>query len=81
MKAFTKDEKFVIALYEAALQTDDPYAAFNKYDIGRRVGMAERGVNATCVLLAKANFIKNAPDDHVYLTKNGESLAQELRQQ
>jgi hypothetical protein len=78
MKARTKDEKFLLSLYEMAMQGDDPYAPKNKYEVGHRVGLAPKGVNTICVLLCQANFIKKAGDEEVYLTKHGENLVLRL---
>lgn len=79
MIAHTKDERFVLSLYETAMLQDDPYAVLNKYEIGQSVGISLKGVNAICKLLLQANFIKKSGDEGIFLTKNGEALALRLK--
>jgi hypothetical protein len=74
----TKDERFVICLYENAKSTDDLESSFNRYVIGMQVNLHERGVDAICKLLVQANFIKKDGEDDIYLTPNGISLAERL---
>lgn len=77
-KHHTKDEQFMICLYENAKTADDMEAVFNRYEIGRQVSMHERGVEATCKLLVKANFIKKDSESEIYLTPHGVSLVEKL---
>lgn len=77
-KAHTKDEKFMICLYEASLEKGDLHAPFSRYEIGHKIGMHPKGANTTCVLLLQANFIKKGEGDDVFLTKNGEALVLRL---
>ncbi len=74
MKSKTQDEKFLIALYQAAKETDDLETPFNRYTIGQSVGLHERGVNAICKLLLQANFIKKSSEEEIYITEHGASL-------
>lgn len=78
MQAITQDEKFMIMLYELSIKAEDLETKFNRYEIGQKVGLHDRGVNAICKLLLQANFIKKAGEEEIYLTKNGVDLAIEL---
>ena len=71
----TKDENYVIWLYRAALDAGDVEHSFNRYEIGRKAGLHERGVDAICKLLIQANFIRKAGEDEIRLTPHGEKLA------
>jgi len=71
----TKDEKFVICLYETALASGDVYGTFSRYEIGDRAHLHPKGVDTICKLLLQANFIKKAGEEEIFLTKNGEALA------
>ncbi len=78
MKAVTQDEKLMIMLYELSLKAGDLETKFNRYDLGQKVGLHDRGINAICKLLMQANFIKKSGETDIYLTKNGVDLAIEL---
>ena len=77
-KAFTKDEKFIIALYRRAEKGDDFSASFSKYEIGSDAGIAAKGVDAICKLLLQANFIKKMDETNIYITAHGVRLASSL---
>lgn len=70
----TKDEKFIIRLYEMAKKEGDLEYIFNRYDVGRSIGLHERGIDTICVLLMQANFVKKAGKEEIHLTKHGEQL-------
>ena len=75
-KARTTDEKFIVYMYENAKAMGDMETQFNRYEVGEKVGVHERGVNAISKLLLQANFIKNGDKENdVYLTENGIQLA------
>lgn len=77
MLAHTKDEKYLMALYEMS-QEDESKEFFDKYEVGLRAHLQPKGVNTITVLLAQANFIKKGDGDLIKITKHGESLAQRL---
>ena len=77
-KSHTKDEKLILCLYETAMQAGDLHAHFNRYDIGKKIGLHPKGIDTICVLLLQANFIKKGDGSNIYLTSNGESLALRL---
>jgi len=78
----TKDEQFVLCAYEAALHaaggSEDLQIPLNKYAIGSKCGLAQRGVDAICKQLSRSNFVKRVSDTEIILTKQGEELAQTL---
>ena len=74
----TKDESFMIALYEAALKTGDSGTPVDRYAVGEVAGMHPKGVDATCKLLVQANFIKKSSETDIYLTPHGEKLVLSL---
>lgn len=77
-KHHTKDEQFMICLYENAQQANDVESVFNRYTIGLQIGLHERGIDAICKLLVQANFIKKEGQEGIYLTKHGINLAETL---
>lgn len=77
-KAKTKDEMFMIRLYEEASKQGDLFASFDRYFIGQKAGLQQRGVNAICTLLLQANFLKKQGDTEVSLTPHGLKLVQSL---
>lgn len=74
----TKDERFVISLYETAKASGDVEGSVNKYAAGQQVHLHERAVDAICKLLVQANFIKKDGEQDIYLTPNGVALAERL---
>ncbi len=78
-KAKTPDERFILALYEAAEASGEMDTLFNRYEIGKRVALNPKGVDAICKLLVQANFIKKGDGEEIYITKNGENLAIRVR--
>lgn len=75
----TKDERFVLNIYETAMLKNDPFAPVNRYEVGQRVGLAKTAVDTICKLLIQSNFVKKLGDVEICLTKNGEALALRLR--
>jgi Mn-dependent DtxR family transcriptional regulator len=81
MKCLTKDEKYLVTLYETAVATGDPYAEENQYAIGDKLGLNERTVTNIVKLLAQTNFLKKRGGDFIALTPHGENLVQRLLSQ
>lgn len=77
--AKTKEEKFLIAVYEAALLHGDPHGEVNCYTVGQSIGLHPRGIETICHQLSRANFIKKSDDDLVYVTENGLALIKLLK--
>lgn len=79
MKAKTKEEKFLIAVYEAAVAAGSPEAEVDRYAIGQKLGLHPRGIDTICQVLSQANFLKKRGTDMVTLTSNGIRLFEELK--
>lgn len=75
----TKDEQFVIKLYELAVKEGDIEHTFDRYEVGQSIQQSTRMVDTICALLIRANFIKKAEDNQIYLTPHGEQLVLRLR--
>lgn len=78
-KATTKDELFLLKLYEMASALGDPEGEIDKYAIGRAIGQNDKGVDTISNLLAQTNFIKKTSDNRVYLTPHGLNLVRALK--
>ena len=76
----TKDEMFLLKLYEMAVQAGDLQLAVDRFVVGRAIGQNDKGANIIARDLAQANFIKKAEGDAVYLTENGLRLVNTLSQ-
>lgn len=76
--AHTKDEQYVIALYETVLASGDLEESFDRYQIGEKARINPKAVDAICKLLIQANFIKKRGESEVYLTPRGQELAKTL---
>lgn len=75
----TKDENYMISLYEEAEKAGNLEGPINRYQAGKAANISEKGVNTICKLLIQANFIKKASEDDVYLTPHGIQLVEKLR--
>ena len=77
-KATTKDELFLLKLYELASKSGDIQQEIDRFFIGRSIGQNDRGANVIARDLAAANFIKKGEGSAVYLTDHGLRLVQFL---
>jgi hypothetical protein len=77
-QARTKDEKFLIALYELAIAQRDLETPFDRYMVGTKIGLHPRGTDTICTLLLQATFVKKGEEKDVYLTSNGLRLIESL---
>jgi hypothetical protein len=80
-KATTKDELFLIKLYELALKKGSPEEEVDRYVIGKAIGMQDHGIDTIIKHLAQANFIKKCSDNCIYLTPHGINLVEHLREE
>ncbi len=78
-KSTTKDELFLLKLYELAVKKGSPEKEIDRYVIGRAIGMQNHGIDTIIKHLAQANFIKKCSDNCIYLTLHGISLVEFLR--
>ena len=80
-KSGTKDERFLIKLYQMATQLGSPHEEIDRYQIGRAIGQNDKGVDAIARWLAQANFVKKGEGNALYLTHGGLSLVENLLSQ
>ena len=80
-KGITKDESFLLKLYELASEQGDPTLAMDRFAIGRAIGQNSRGANVIARDLAQANFVKKGEGDAVYLTPHGLRLVKLLQEE
>ncbi len=67
----TPDERFLIKLYETAMQNGDPHTPLDYRGIAKALGQKETAIKNIIKHLAQANFLKKADDTTVYLTERG----------
>ncbi|MCB1111041.1 MAG: hypothetical protein H7A37_07630 [Chlamydiales bacterium] len=77
-KGKTKDERFLLALYELAIERGGKFTAVDRDHVGEKVGLHARGINTICNLLLQANFIKKNGPSAVALTPHGYQLVERL---
>lgn len=77
-KSRTKDEFFLIKLYQLARAEGNEEEAIDCFAIGREIGQNDKGIKVIANQLAQANFVKKGEDNTVYLTSHGLGLVQEL---
>ena len=77
-KSTTKDELFLLKLYEMALKLGDAQAPLDRFVVGRAIGQNDRGANVIARDLAQANFVKKGNEDAVGLTEHGLRLVRHL---
>ena len=76
----TKDEKYLIKLYELALKAGDPTQEIDRYKVGKEIGQNPKGVDAIVKNLMQSNFLKKGDEENfIYLTEGGLSLIKLLR--
>lgn len=74
----TKDENYIICLYEEAQKTGDLEINLDRYLVGQVAHINPKGVDTICKLLIQANFIKKSEENEIYLTQNGINLVKQL---
>lgn len=78
MSGRTKEERFLIRLYEYVKRSGDPDHLVNRYDLGSSIGFSPKGVDVMCKVLMRTNFIKKSGDTDIQLTEHGARLAESL---
>lgn len=73
-KATTKDELFLLKLYELGGAEQE----VDRYHIGKAIGQNTKGVDTIVKHLAQANFVKKGRDEALILTPHGMRLVLEL---
>jgi Mn-dependent DtxR family transcriptional regulator len=67
----TPDERFLIKLYQVAMEGGDPHAMIDYRGIAKALGQKETAMKNIIKHLAQANLLKKADDTTVYLTERG----------
>ena len=80
-KSTTKDELFLLKLYEMATMRGSPEEEVDRYAIGRAIGQNTKGVDTIVKHLAQANFVKKGSDDSIYLTPHGLRLTLQIAEE
>lgn len=78
-KARTKDEMFMIRLYEEAFKQEGIEAILDRYQIGQLAGLQPKAVDTICTLLGQANFIKKRSKTEISITPHGIKLVESLQ--
>ena len=73
--ARTKEEQYVLRLYELASKSGDLEHPMNRYQVGQAIGFSPRLVETICKELVRSNFIRRLHGDDIRLTQQGERLA------
>lgn len=79
-KGRTKDETFVLRLYEEACKQEEQDDPLDRYAIGHLAGLQKTAVDTICNLLAQANFIKKQGPIHISITPHGARLAERIKE-
>jgi predicted transcriptional regulator len=74
----TKDEVFMLRLYEEALKLPDIEDPVNRYQVGQKAGLHPKAVDTICKLLSQANFIKRHGEVEISITPHGIKLVESL---
>lgn len=78
-KARTKDESFMLRLYDEASKLPDIEDPVDRYQIGNSIGLHPKAVDTICNLLAQANFIKKQGKIEISITPHGIKLVDNLK--
>lgn len=78
MQGRTKDELYLIKLYELAKASGSPANRKDAYVVGKVLGLTEKVVKPMIDLLARANFIKKVEEKDIALTPHGLKLVMQL---
>ena len=78
-RARTKDETFMLRLYEEAFKQPHIEDPLDRYQIGQLAGLQQKAVDTICTLLGQANFIKKHSKTEISITPHGIKLVESLR--
>lgn len=79
-KATTKDELFLLKLFQMASAKGDSFEEIDRYAVGKAVGLNERAIDNIVRHLAQANFVKKGDENSIYLTEQGMRLIETLKE-
>jgi predicted transcriptional regulator len=78
-RAKTKDEMFMLRLFEEASKRPDIEDPIDRYEVGTLVGLHPKAVDTICTLLVQANFIKKHGKVEISITPHGIKLVESIR--
>ncbi len=79
-KSITKDELYLVKLYDLAQKLGDTFAEVDRYAVGQSIGQNPKSVDNIVRMLAQTNFVKKGDGDAIFLTPQGESYVGTLRE-
>lgn len=74
----TKDELYLIKVFEKARALGDPTTEVDRYFVGRAAGQNDKSVDNIVRMLTQTNFLKKGEGGSIYLTPQGLVLVEEL---
>lgn len=78
--SLTKDENFLLKLYEHADGEGDLHLEVDFIDFGRKLSENDRTIKNIVKELAHANFVKKIDNQTIKLTQNGINFAQKYNE-
>ena len=78
--AFTKEERFIISLYEYLQSNQATHQSFSFDLIEKQLGYPERFIRNTLKQFIRANFIKSVGHNEATLLPHGEQLVKKLQE-
>ncbi len=78
-KGVTKDERFLLKLYEMAQESGTATKEIDRYEVGDKMGQRQRGVDSIVRILAKSNFVRLGSGSKIYLSDGGLQLISRLQ--
>jgi Mn-dependent DtxR family transcriptional regulator len=70
-KSTTPDERFLLKLYQIAMENGDPHMAIDFRGVAKSLGQKETAIKNIVKHLAQANFLKKNDETTVVLTERG----------
>lgn len=67
----SKEERFLLHMYEMAKKSGDPQNEVDRYAVGRLVGEHTRGVDNTVQMLSKNGLLKKGEGSAIHLSPSG----------
>ena len=80
-KGRTKDESYMLNLYEESCKRPDMDDPHDRYHIGHLTGLQETATDTICQLLMRANFIVKRGEVEIAITPHGIKLVESLKPQ
>lgn len=76
-KKKSKEERYLIKLYEIALEKGDPMTEVDRYEVAKGIGEHAKSCDHSVQMLTKNNFIKKRESQLICLTDLGLNFIQE----